>query len=82
MRDALSRRNTGYSRMVRQSGDWTTRTYYLTAELVSRLDAVAMRHKVGVSDLVRYLLADGLTRVEHGELEIPTKDPNLLLIDQ
>ena len=77
--------NRGYMRDLvandSPSEDWARRTYILTQDLADRLEAVGREHQVGLSDLVRFLLAVGLDQVDAGELSIPTRAASLRVID-
>lgn len=50
-----------------------SRTYRLSRPLARRINARAKALHLWPSDLVRFLLADGLDRLEAGELTIPTQ---------
>ncbi len=72
----------GYTDLVKHwPTSWLVRTYRVTQEIVDRLAEWATRERVGVSDLVRFLLLDGLNRLDAGELDIPTKPEGLRRID-
>lgn len=49
------------------------KTYLLTPELVEHVAALAEEERVGINELVRFLLRSSLEMVETGELEIPTR---------
>lgn len=49
------------------------KTYLLTPELVDHVAALAEEERVGINELVRFLLRSSLDLVESGELEIPTR---------
>jgi hypothetical protein len=49
------------------------KTYLLTPELVDHVAALAEEERVGINELVRFLLRSSLEMVETGELEIPTR---------
>lgn len=50
-------------------------SYYVGDWVHSRLQKIAEEHGVGISDLVHYLLKDGIERIERGELIIePTTE--------
>lgn len=73
--------STSYHKLQYRDDDLITRTYLLTPELVNRLERMVEEHRVGHSDLVRFLLDRALTQIERGNWEIPTKPPRLFLID-
>jgi hypothetical protein len=50
-----------------------TRTWRVSEELASRVKAAARREGVWDSDLVEFLLRNGLTRLESGQLKIPKR---------
>lgn len=49
------------------------KTYLLTPELVDHVATLAEEERVGINELVRFLLRSSLDMVESGELEIPTR---------
>jgi hypothetical protein len=49
------------------------KTYLLTPELVDHVADLAESERVGINELVRFLLRSSLELVENGELEIPTQ---------
>lgn len=49
------------------------KTYLLTPEMVEHVAALAEAERVGINELVRFLLRSSLEMVEAGELEIPTR---------
>lgn len=49
------------------------KTYLLTPELVEHVATLAEEERVGINELVRFLLRSSLEMVETGELEIPTR---------
>lgn len=49
------------------------KTYFLSLDLIDRIAAMAETEKVGVSELVRYLLDHSLSQIESGEHELPTQ---------
>ncbi|MFW6096955.1 MAG: hypothetical protein ACOC9Z_02710 [Chloroflexota bacterium] len=49
------------------------KTYLLTPEMVEHVAALAEAERVGINELVRFLLRASLEMVETGELEIPTQ---------
>lgn len=58
----------------RRRGDLLMRkTYLLTPELVDHVADLAETERVGINELVRFLLRSSLDLVEKGELEIPTR---------
>lgn len=71
-----------YSGFVqRYSHETVTRTYKIPTSLAERLNTEAKRRKVGVSDLVGFLLTDGLNRIESGELTLKTRTLDLQIIE-
>lgn len=71
-----------YSGLVqRYKTKLTTRTYKISTSLAERLNSEAKRRKVGVSDLVGFLLTDGLNRIESGELKLKTRTLDLQVIE-
>lgn len=71
-----------YSGFVqRYKTEVTTRTYKIPVSLAERLNTEAKRRKVGVSDLVGFLLTDGLNRLESGELKLKTRALDLHVIE-
>lgn len=49
------------------------KTYLLTPEMVEHVAELAETERVGINELVRFLLRSSLEMVEAGELEIPTR---------
>lgn len=49
------------------------KTYLLTPELVDHVADLAENERVGINELVRFLLRSSLELVENGELQIPTR---------
>ena len=49
------------------------KTYLLTPELIDQVADLAETERVGINELVRYLLRSSLEMVEAGELPIPTR---------
>ena len=49
------------------------KTYLLTPELIEQVADLAEAERVGINELVRYLLRSSLEMVEAGELPIPTR---------
>lgn len=49
------------------------KTYLLTPELIEHVAALADAERVGINELVRFLLRSSLDMVEGGELQIPTR---------
>lgn len=48
------------------------RTYLMSPDLLERLEVVAEDERVGISELLRYLITQSLDMIETGEIEIPT----------
>ncbi|MEM7800543.1 MAG: hypothetical protein AAF633_15210 [Chloroflexota bacterium] len=48
------------------------KTYLLTQELIERIALLADQERVGINELVRFLLTEAVISVENGDLEIPT----------
>lgn len=49
------------------------KTYLLTPRLIDQIQALATRERVGVNELVRYLLAYAVDQVETGQHPLPTQ---------
>jgi hypothetical protein len=49
------------------------KTYLLTPALIARVSDLADRERVGVNELVRYLLTYALDQVETGEHSLPAR---------
>lgn len=49
------------------------KTYLLTPGLIDQIADLADQERVGINELVRYLLRSSLEMIETGELGIPTK---------
>jgi hypothetical protein len=61
------------SRRRRRRSTIQRKTYLLTPELVDHVATLAEEERVGINELVRFLLRSSLEMVETGELEIPTR---------
>lgn len=73
---------TDYSALVqRYNTELTPRTYKIPTSVAERLNSEAKRRKVGVSDLVGFLLSDGLNRIESGALKLKTRTLDLRVIE-
>ncbi|MBP8003202.1 MAG: hypothetical protein KA314_29185 [Chloroflexi bacterium] len=48
------------------------KTYLLTPDLIEQIEALADRERVGINELVRYLLGMALEQVDTGRLNVPT----------
>lgn len=49
------------------------KTYLLPPPLIEHIDNLAAEERVGISELVTYLLSTSLEMLEAGEIEIPTR---------
>ena len=56
-----------------KAGDFVRKTYLLTPDLVQRVEALAKQERVGINELVRYLLDTVLTQIEAGETSLEKK---------
>jgi hypothetical protein len=73
----------GYQALIGTDGERPrNRTYRLTDDLIERVNGLAAAHKVGQSDLVRYLLEYGLDAVEAGHLALKTRPAALRLLER
>ena len=54
-------------------GKLQRKTYLMTDELISRLDATAKAHGIGVNELVRYLCKHGLDELDTGAHKLPVR---------
>ena len=48
------------------------KTYLVAPDMIARIEAIADSERVGINELVRYLLDHALSEVESGEHTIPT----------
>lgn len=48
------------------------KTYLLNPDLIDRIEQIAEEERVGINELVRFLLSTSLDLVEANQLEIPT----------
>ncbi|NPV08048.1 MAG: hypothetical protein HPY83_08810 [Anaerolineae bacterium] len=71
-----------YHRLATRWPDSRARTYRLREETIAALDRLAVSHRVGVSDLVDFLLAEAVRQAETGELAIPTREAGLRVVDR
>ena len=49
------------------------KTYLLYAGMIEEIETLAVKERVGINELVRYLLAASLDQVYEGQLVIPTQ---------
>lgn len=49
------------------------KTYLLYPDMIEEIEAIAEQERVGINELVRYMLGVALDQLYHRELEIPTK---------
>jgi hypothetical protein len=49
------------------------KTYLLYPDMIAEIENLAAQERVGINDLVRYLLGSALDQVYNGELTIPTQ---------
>lgn len=64
----------GRSRRAQPDPDAIRRkTYLLNEQLIQRIERLAERERVGINELVRYLLSESVAAVEAREWKIPTK---------
>jgi len=49
------------------------KTYLLYPDMIEEIQSLAAQERVGINDLVRYLLGAALDQVYNGELTIPTQ---------
>lgn len=56
-----------------RSSSLKRKTYLLTPELIAQVETLADAERVGISELVRFLLRSALEQAEAGELTIPTR---------
>jgi len=57
----------------KEKGKLKRKTYLLTDDLISRLEDTAKAHKVGVNELVRYLVKHGLDGLDAKEYSLPVR---------
>ena len=57
------------------------KTYLLYAGMIEEIETLAVQERVGINELVRFLLGTALDQVYNGGLEIPTR-PGRRQIDQ
>lgn len=57
------------------------KTYLLYPDMIEEIEAIAEQERVGINELVRYLLGVALDQLYHQELDIPTK-PDRRRIEQ
>ncbi|MCP5095980.1 MAG: hypothetical protein GY943_10540 [Chloroflexi bacterium] len=48
------------------------KTYLLTPDLIERIEILADEERVGINELVRFLLSTSIELIETGQIEIPT----------
>lgn len=58
------------------------KTYLLAPALINRIDDLADQERVGISELVSFLLTTSLELVESGEIEIPTRPAKRRIINE
>lgn len=57
-----------------KSSKYVRKTFLMTPDLIERLEETAEEERVGISELVRFLMINSLDMIENGELEIPTTE--------
>lgn len=57
------------------------KTYLLYPPMIEEIEAIAEEQRVGINELVRYLLGVALDQLYHSEIDIPTQ-PGRRRIDQ
>jgi hypothetical protein len=57
----------------RNRGRYKRKTYLIPPEMIAHIEEVADQERVGINELVRFLLGTALDMVEDGQLEIPTR---------
>ena len=62
-----------FSSRSQQRNPLQRKTYLLTPELVDQVAALAKAERVGINELVRFLLRSALEMVDAGQLQIPTR---------
>ena len=60
------------SRPAEQSNKPKRKTYLLTPDLIANIEQLADEERVGINELVRFLLGTAVNLVETGQIEIPT----------
>lgn len=58
------------------------KTYLLSEELINRIEQLAERERVGINELVRYLLTESIAAVEAHEWKIPTKPAKRTIVPE
>ena len=58
---------------VESTSSLKRKTYLLTDELIERVEDLAERERVGINELVRFLMDTSLELAESNQLEIPTR---------
>lgn len=69
-------------RRTKKKGPLKRKTYLLTPGLIDQVAALAETERVGINELVRYLLRSSLEMIETGELDIPTKPATRQIVRQ
>ena len=76
-RDTITVGHTPTQPAVEHESDSTSslkrKTYLLTDELIERVEVLAERERVGINELVRFLMGTSLELAETNQLEIPTR---------
>ena len=57
------------------------KTYLLTPELIDQIASLAEEERVGINELVRFLLRSALDQVVADEMEIPTRPAKRRIVD-
>ena len=57
------------------------KTYLLTPELIEQIAALAEAERVGINELVRFLLRSALEQVVTDEMEIPTRPAKRRIVE-
>ena len=57
------------------------KTYLLTPELIEQIAALAEQERVGINELVRFLLRSALDQIAADEMEIPTRPARRRIVE-
>lgn len=56
-----------------KGGPLKRKTYLMTDDLITRLDATAKQYNIGINELVRYLCKHGLDELDTGTNKLPVR---------
>ena len=72
-RDTITSQQPAKQEPPKKEKTFKRKTYLLTPDLIDRIEALADDKRVGINELVRFLIETSIEQIEEGEIIIPTK---------